>query len=119
MPCRYHLNLESSTVMVVSMMQISQCRGNEKGPAGGEGRWGGGGAHQEGTGGTALGSQLIQRSGLRPKAVTGATALSFTFLQKVWEAGSNSCVMGLAVSRKSLHHKHSTGMTCIVDKHTT
>lgn len=62
--------------------------------------------YQEGTGGTAVGSQLIQRSGLRPKAVTGATALSFTFLQKVWEAGSNSCVMGLAVSEKSLRHEN-------------
>lgn len=59
-------------------------------------------AYQVGTDGTVSGAHTSQRAGLRPKAVTGATALSFTFLQKVCEAGSNSCVMGLAVSRKSL-----------------
>ena len=67
--------------------------------------------YHEGTGGTELGSQLTQRSGLRPKAVTGAIALSFTFLQKVWEAGSNSCIMGLAVSRKSLHQTYKAFYT--------
>lgn len=50
--------------------------------------------NQVGTGGTAAGSQTSHLAGLRPKAVTGATALSLTFLQKVWEAGSNSWVMG-------------------------
>lgn len=71
-------------------------------------------AYHVGTGGTVSGSHTSQRTGLRPKAVTGATpVLSFTFLQKVWEAGSNSCVMGWAVSRKSLQQSLSPKIFCL------
>ena len=61
--------------------------------------------------GTVLGCQTCHLTGALPKAATGATARSRTFLQKVCEAGSNSCATALPWAAKSLQEQSTIVIT--------